>query len=94
VSVDRNKKELTMSNENFPRIVQRLSAQLLQRKKSNKLRGLKESLNNSTTENMLDFSSNDYLGLSRNVALVEKIKEKYDEFLSSQTSNYTFIGTR
>lgn len=71
-------------------MVHRMEHQLEKRKNTGKLRAL-QPLNNGAP--LVDFSSNDYLGLSRNEKLVERIEDDWRSYKLKQPPGTPHLGS-
>ena len=69
-------------------MINRLEGIILRRKATKKLR----SIVVADLDSKIDFSSNDYLGLSRNRNLAAVISAEYDEFMKSQSLKFPVQG--
>lgn len=71
-------------------LLKRLKAQLDTRSGEGKLRIISTKYNPST---QIDFSSNDYLGLSRSKTLVKNIESAYQAYMNSQPKGTPLLGS-
>lgn len=85
-----NMKRTAVCCQHVSSMVNRMEQQLNKRKITGKLRSL-QPLNIS--EAMVDFSSNDYLGLSRNEKLIKNIEDDWSLFKTKQLPGTPHLGS-